>query len=104
MNFKLKKLPWWVGIVLAGIVVVVLFGMKGGGAVQPLTGCPSNQYYCPGVGCLSGPDKCVSGNTGGASAVFSKEGFTSQCSSMKNCRGGTRTDGPCLMEFPGYNA
>jgi hypothetical protein len=30
--------------------------------------------------------------------VFSKETFVSPCKSMKTCPGGTRTDGPCLME------
>lgn len=98
MAFKWKKIPLWVGIVLGIVVVVFLFRTPsvvgvGGGL------CPSSQYFCPGVGCLSGADKCIAGSTGGPSAVFSKESFTMPCASMKDCRGGTRTDGPCLMEF-----
>lgn len=103
MAFKLKKIPLWAIAVLGIVIIVILFNATAGKG-QALNGCPSNQYYCPGVGCLSGPDKCVPGNAGGPSAVFSKEGFTMQCPSMKDCRGGTRTDGPCLMDFPGFNA
>ena len=28
-----------------------------------------------------------------------KETFQGQCKAMKDCAGGTRTDGPCLMDF-----
>ncbi len=28
-----------------------------------------------------------------------KETFEGQCKAMKDCAGGTRTDGPCLMDF-----
>lgn len=57
-------------------------------------GCPGSQIYCPGVGCVSGQDKCFPGARGGPSTVFSKEGFVS-----KQCPDKTRSDGPCLMEF-----
>jgi hypothetical protein len=59
-----------------------------------VNGCLKSQYYCPGVGCVSGPDKCVPGSFGGASAIFSRETFVS-----KSCPDKTRSDGPCLMEF-----
>ncbi len=59
-----------------------------------MNGCLKSQYYCPGVGCVSGPDKCVPQSFGGPSRVFSHETFVS-----KNCPDKTRSDGPCLMEF-----
>jgi hypothetical protein len=87
-----KRIPIWV-VVLAVVAVVALFFVNGG---TPMMGqCPGSQVYCPGVGCLSGLDKCVPGNAGGPSTVFSREAFTT----MKSCPGGTRTDGPCLLEF-----
>lgn len=126
----MKKWSWY--LVVAVIAVVVFF--MAGPALQP--DCPGSYVWCPGVGCVSGPDKCVPGNKGGASAVFSKEGFEimkpkpwnagwaeaippafrawpgSGVKSLppdygketfvnKRCPDGTRTDGPCLMEFPG---
>ena len=95
MKFTLKKWQW---LALAVALVVAYFVMSP--AVTGATGaCPGSQYYCPGVGCVSGKDKCNPGARGGPSAVFSKETFESQCKSMKPCRGGTRTDGPCLMDF-----
>jgi hypothetical protein len=90
----------WVGVAVGIIVLVSLFLSKGG--AQAITQCPGGLVYCPGVGCLSGKDKCVTGNVGGPSAVFSKEGFEGQCKSMKQCPGGYRSDGPCLMEFPSF--
>ena len=98
LGFSLpKKYPLWVGVVIAIVTVVILFLSKGG--AQVMADCPGSQVYCPGVGCLSGKDKCVAGAAGGPSAVFSKEGFTGQCKAKTSCPGGTRTDGPCLMEF-----
>jgi hypothetical protein len=98
LGFKLpKKYPMWVGVVVAVLVVAFLFVSKGG--PQAMVQCPGSQVYCTGVGCVSGPDKCVPGNAGGPSAVFSKEGFEGQCKAKTSCPGGTRTDGPCLMEF-----
>lgn len=98
LGFSLpKKYPVWVGVVVAILVVAFLFVSKGG--PQAMVQCPGSQVYCTGVGCVSGADKCVPGATGGASAVFSKETFQGQCKAMKPCPGGTRTDGPCLMEF-----
>ncbi len=87
------KMPMWgwvvFGLVVLGFVIVAL------GSVGPLTsGCPGSGIYCPGVGCVSGQDKCFPGAKGGPSAVFSKETFVS-----KKCPDGTRSDGPCLMEF-----
>ena len=91
-----KKFPLWVGV-LIGVVTVAFLALQKGGA-QAIADCPGSQVYCPGVGCVSGEDKCVPGSVGGPSAVFSKETFVSPCKSMKTCPGGTRTDGPCLME------
>jgi hypothetical protein len=53
--------------------------------------CPASQVYCPGVGCVSGQDKCFAGSLGGPSKIFSKETF-------KTCPDKTRSDGPCLLE------
>lgn len=92
-----KRFPVWVGVVVAVVVVALLFLSKGG--ARAMKGCAGNQYYCPGVGCLSGPDKCTPGSAGGPSAVFSKETFTAEPLAKKKCPDGTRTDGPCLMEF-----
>jgi hypothetical protein len=93
-----KKFPTWVGVLVGVVTIVALFWSKGGAVA--VNGCAGNQVYCPGVGCLSGQDKCTTGAIGGPSAVFSKETFTAQCPSKKPCAGGTRTDGPCLMDFP----
>ena len=98
MKFSLpKKVPMWVGVAVA-VVVVALFFLNQGGATA-MAQCPGSQVYCAGVGCVSGADKCTPGATGGPSKVFSKETFTVQCNAMKDCAGGTRTDGPCLMDF-----
>ena len=116
---KTSRMGWMIVGAVAALVVLVMMSRSGGGGVM---GCPGNQYYCPGVGCLSGRDKCVAGAKGGPSAVFSKEafkswpgvGFTSTPPDYgevehfvasppgvkDKCRGGTRTDGPCLMDFP----
>jgi hypothetical protein len=91
-----KKYPLWVGVLVGVVTIVALFLSKGG--AKAIADCPGSQVYCPGVGCVSGEDKCVPGAVGGPSAVFSKETFVSPCKSMKTCPGGTRTDGPCLME------
>lgn len=116
-----RKLKVWLvavgAVVVLGVLVMTLSPATG------MAGCPSNQVYCPGVGCLSGKDKCVPGAKGGPSAVFSKEGFKSWPGAgftstppeygeketfvasppgvKSKCPGGTRTDGPCLMDFPG---
>jgi hypothetical protein len=87
------KCPKWVWYVLAVVALFVLSSTLTGGISSSL--CQGTYVYCPGVGCVSGPDKCFPGSKGGASAVFSKEGFVS-----KSCPGGTRSDGPCLMDFP----
>lgn len=96
MAFRIKKWMMWTALALVFVVVLASVGSK----AAEVGSCPGSQVYCPGVGCVSGMDKCQSGNSGGASAVFSKETFTNQCRSMKPCAGGTRTDGPCLMDFP----
>lgn len=88
---KKFRIPIWVYLILA---VVVL-----GGVMSPMVssgmGCPGSQIYCPGVGCVSGQDKCFPGAVGGPSKVFSSvETFVN-----KQCPDGTRSDGPCLMEF-----
>lgn len=112
-------------LALVGVLAVVWF-------VQPVgkvaNGCAASQFYCPGVGCLSGPDKCKAGNAGGPARVFSSvehfdvlrpagvkeapltEPFEASSfgtfpaiippsGQRKSCPGGTRSDGACLMEF-----
>jgi hypothetical protein len=61
------KLPLkWI---LIGLLVLVVFGYV---SIQgPGVQCNGSQIYCPGVGCVSGPDKCTAGNVGGPSATFS---------------------------------
>ena len=98
-------------VILALIVYVILPGNPMGNAI-----CPGSQYYCPGVGCVSGKDKCFTGSMGGPSKVFSKETFfggwpgigtgstpplygTKEAFVSKKCPDNTRSDGPCLMEF-----
>ena len=95
---KRIKIPMWVWVAAAVVAVAMLMRPSLGGAAM---GCPSNQVYCPGVGCLSGMDKCLPGSRGGPSAVFSKEGFMSSPPPgvTKTCPGKVRSDGPCLMDF-----
>jgi hypothetical protein len=99
----------WAPIVLVVVVVIGLWLLQSRTGVMGM--CPSSQTYCPGVGCLSGPDKCIPGAKGGASAVFSKEGFEASSFpswptakpppiEIKRCPGNYRSDGPCLMQFP----
>ncbi len=107
------KIPVWIWPLVAGVLVLIVLrgGMSVGGGK-----CPGSQVYCPGVGCLSGQDKCFPGARGGASAVFSRESFTQwpganvrakppvydvvkEAFVSKKCPDGTRSDGPCLMEF-----
>jgi hypothetical protein len=66
------KIPKWTWYVVAAIVAVAVFFMA---APVADSSCPGSLVHCPGVGCVSGMDKCVPGNKGGPSAVFSKEGF-----------------------------
>lgn len=98
--------------VIVGLIVYFMMpGSPVGNAI-----CPGSQYYCPGVGCVSGKDKCFAGSMGGPSAVFSKETFfgkwpgigagskpplygTKEAFVSKSCPDNTRSDGPCLMEF-----
>jgi hypothetical protein len=94
---KRIKVPMWVWAAAAVVAVVMLMMPGRAGAVM---GCPGSQVYCPGVGCLSGMDKCLPGARGGPSAVFSKEGFASPPPGVtKTCPGKLRSDGPCLMQF-----
>jgi hypothetical protein len=67
------KFPKWAWYAVAILVLLALTSTMASGIAD--SACPGSQVYCPGVGCVSGPDKCVAGNKGGASAVFSKEGF-----------------------------
>lgn len=115
-----KKLLKWTWIIAVGAVVIVVlyrFTPAFGDAGR----CPGSQVYCPGVGCLSGKDKCVPGAKGGPSVVFSQEpfdnwpgvgvaskpptygavaeGFEMPTAKRTSCPGGTRTDGPCLLQF-----
>jgi len=103
------KLPKWAPMALGAVLLIgLVITMSHGGSVVGM--CPGSQTYCPGVGCLSGPDKCIPGSKGGPSAVFSKEGFANssfpQWSTakpppieMKQCPGKYRSDGPCLLQF-----
>lgn len=80
----------WIPLIILVLFVILNY------VVFPTVGkqaCPGSQVYCPGVGCVSGQDKCFAGSLGGASKVFSKETFA-----MKSCPDKTRSDGPCLME------
>lgn len=93
MAKKQFVLPGWAWMITA--IVLLFFAVNY--LIVPIAGaqmCPGSQVYCPGVGCVSGQDKCFAGSMGGASAIFSKETFVS-----KKCPDGTRSDGPCLMEF-----
>lgn len=111
------KIPKWAWLALAAVVLALVVSGKvpGVGAGK----CPGSQVYCPGVGCVSGWDKCTAGARGGPSAVFSQEPFknwpgagvssvppnygdTEKFTNMKTCPGGYRSDGPCLLEFPGF--
>jgi hypothetical protein len=103
------KLPKWAPMVLVAVILIgLVMTMTSHGG--PVGSCPGGQTYCPGVGCLSGADKCVPGAKGGASAVFSKEGFEASSFpqwptakpppiEMKRCPGNYRSDGPCLLQF-----
>lgn len=113
MARKRTNLVYFAAAALVVVVVVgyLLTGNRPGGGM-----CPGNLYYCPGVGCVSGQDKCFPGSQGGAGAVFSKETFkqwpgpgvtatppvydvAKENFVSKKCPDGTRSDGPCLMEF-----
>lgn len=99
----------WMPAIILGLLLVLNY------LVFPAVGkqaCPGSQIYCPGVGCVSGQDKCFAGSLGGASKVFSKETFgqwpgpgvrstppSYSKESFTTCPDGTRTDGPCLLQF-----
>ncbi len=88
-KFVLPPFAWMPLAVIVIFFIVNYF-------VSPVVGaktCPGSQVYCPGVGCVSGQDKCFAGSLGGASKIFSKETFA-----MKSCPDNTRSDGPCLLE------
>lgn len=115
---------WGWSVLLLAVLVVVfaVSNVAGSGGIM----CPGSQMYCPGVGCVSGPDKCFPGSKGGASAVFSHEGFQNQVAEfpepgvdvavrptacpaktgpdrqMRQCPGGYRSDGACLMDFSSF--
>ena len=127
------RFPKWSWYVVVAVIAVVVFFAAG--PMQMGSGCPGSYVMCPGVGCVSGPDKCVPGNKGGPSVTFSQvEGFEimkpkpwnadwaesippafrawpgkgtpstppdygKEAFVSKQCPDGTRTDGPCLMEF-----
>ena len=126
------KIPKWTWYIVFAILAAAVFFMSGASSQQ--AECPGSQVWCPGVGCVSGPDKCSPGSKGGASVTFSKEGFEvmkpkpwntdwapaafkswpgsgkkstppdygKETFVNKRCPDGSRTDGPCLMEFPGF--
>lgn len=79
---------------LLALAVVAVFAYVIAMRSPTMNGCLKSQTYCPGVGCVSGPDKCVPQSFGGPSRIFSRETFVS-----KTCPDKTRSDGPCLMEF-----
>ena len=110
---KKFKIPVFVWIIVAAVGLVAVVNMVPG--IKTGT-CPGSQVYCPGVGCVSGQDKCFAGAAGGPSKVFSKETFFSAWPGVdfvsvppiygdkenfvsKQCPDGSRSDGPCLMEF-----
>lgn len=107
------RIPAWLWLTVAVVAIVAVVCCSP--AVMSMR-CPPSQYYCPGVGCLSGQDKCFTGARGGPSKVFSKETFKAWPGSgvkssppeydgketfvNRKCPDGTKSDGPCLMEFP----
>ena len=88
------KVPVWAWVVIGTAVLLYVFSSMVPTAMTT-SKCPSSQVYCPGVGCVSGQDKCFPGSSGGASKVFSKETFAN-----KKCPDGSRSEGQCLMDFP----
>jgi hypothetical protein len=98
MARKFKVPTWaWVSILL---VVALYTGFVSVSGISQT--CPDALYNCPGVGCVSGPDKCIPGNKGGPSKVFSMihESFGNQ---TVTCPDNTRSqDGQCLLEFPTF--
>jgi hypothetical protein len=108
------RVPSWAYLVIGAFVVVALFYTLVPSTLVPV--CPGSQVYCPGVGCLSGQDKCFAGEKGGPTRVFSHETFKQWPGDgyratppeykehfvSKKCPDGTRSDGPCLMEFPTF--
>lgn len=67
------KIPTWAYAVVAVVVVGVLVSMVASPAMDMT--CPGTYIYCPGVGCVSGKDKCFPGAKGGPTKVFSHETF-----------------------------
>jgi hypothetical protein len=55
--------------ILVGILFLMVFGFMS--FQLPGVQCPPSMTYCAGVGCVSGPDKCKAGATGGPAATFS---------------------------------
>jgi hypothetical protein len=131
-----SKIPWTT-IAIVAIVAAVVYFVVVPALATSMESCPGSQVYCPGVGCVSGVDKCVPGARGGPSKIFSKETFTiprpkpwetnwentikpafgsfpgtgvksippdygKESFVSKTCPDGTRSDGPCLMEFPSF--
>jgi hypothetical protein len=114
MAKKSFQLPRWAWMPLAFFVIFFIVNYF----VRPVMGaktCPGSQVFCPGVGCVSGQDKCFPNALGGAAKIFSKETFTSwpgagvratppvyevakETFAMKTCPDGTRSDGPCLLQ------
>ncbi len=86
------RMPTYAWVAVIGGILLVIAYMTAP-VVMGSQMCPGSQVYCPGVGCVSGQDKCFPGAKGGPTKVFSKETFIS-----KTCKDGTRSDGPCLME------
>jgi hypothetical protein len=121
MAKKTRKQPTWVWALVFGLGIVVYLATKRAGPKMFTQTCPGSQVLCPGVGCVSGKDKCTPGAAGGPSAIFSKEGFFAEwpgpdvsstppvygketfvpAPPTKTCPDGTRSSGACLMEFPG---
>lgn len=69
---KKFKMPKWAYGALA-VAVILFLVSRVAGPMAPK--CKGSYVYCPGVGCVSGVDKCFPYNQGGASSVFSKETF-----------------------------
>jgi hypothetical protein len=67
------KIPTWAYAVVAVVVLGVLVSMVASPAMDMT--CPGSYIYCPGVGCVSGKDKCFPGAKGGPTKVFSHETF-----------------------------
>ena len=88
---------------LVGLLVLIVGGFITfqGPGIQ----CAGSMIYCPGVGCVSGPDKCNVGYKGGPSSVFSTTWEKEQFVNGKDMYPGTPVFkvGPTSVISPCWN-